>query len=518
MSNGTRDFIKRFALQNLNYYIGSLMDSNCRKTASTPQDIADCKAVRSSSIHVAEDPDGFFDNSVRIAFETSGKEGWFGNYGSRKLSILFGQDGSFVKAELQNKHSFLLPNGGNIGVGCTAGVIRDIPTGDAASLDAGGNPDGGSETSDVAQPQSDASSDVCEEDGLCMADISEVADDVPDVEDASTDSGLDLAGDVTDTDGMELPPDMSIDDASDAEDAIQDAAADLSEDATAADGTELPPDISVDDTVQDAGVDLADDVTAADGVQLPPDDASVDATIQDAAADVENDTSVICQYQWQCPDTSDASLPEDATMSVADAGASTPVYSQLCGGVGGALSMAAPVNSAIVACTNNTINALMSGGNSCVAECAFFDSIGITLSADPTDLDLLAPTFFDQNWNPKPEVVLTLKAPIMSDGITPAFPDAMGKSYKFTYNFAQSFASGINVWNAKDKDASGNPMVGKITLEYQWANIITKNPGALDITFEGPTISGKAQYHYPCSTLVDEQGAPNAIVQCTEVK
>lgn len=507
MSNGTRDFIKRFALQNLNFYIGSLMDSNCRKTESTPQDIADCKAVRSSSIHVAEDPDGFFDNSVRIAFETAGKEGWFGNYGSRQMSILFGQDGSFVKAELQNSHSFLLPNGGNIGVGCTAGVIRDIPTGDTASLDAGGNPDGGSETSDVTQPQSDASSDVCEADGPCMADISDVADDVPDVEDASTDSGLDLAGDVTDTDGLELPPDMSTNDASDAEDALQDAASDLSEDATAADGTELPPDMSVEVTILDAGADLADDATAADGV-LPPEDASVDAAIQDAGADVADDVATpICQNfcdagisETIADASSDVDLPADVTPAV--------VTSNLCGPI------TAPANSVAVACTNGPINVMLQGAASCVAECAFFDKTEITISADPNAANKFYKTFGDIQFGffvPYEKITWTSFAPILSDNSPVALPSFMGSAYVYVFNKEKYDNTGTYVWETQDENGKFKK-TDYLQLIYQPKDeFFNTTPEFLEQSHITST-GGLMTYRYPCDTLLNPQ------VQCTEVK
>lgn len=487
MSNDTRDFIKRFALQNLNYYIGSLMDSNCRKTESTPQDIADCKAVRSSSVHVAEDPDGFFDNSVRIAFETAGKEGWFGNYGSRKLSILFGQDGSFVKAELQKSHSFLFPNGGNIGVGCTAGVIRDIPTGDTASLDAGGNPDGGSETSDATQPQFDASSDVCEADGPCMADILEVADDVPDVEDASIDSGLDLAGDVTDTDGMELPPDMSVNDASDAEDAIQDAAADLSED-------------------------LSEDATAADGVELPPDDASVDAAIQDDAADVVDDTSdaaaPICQYFCDAGiSETDAALPADATP--ADDAAPTPsVVSAICGPI------TAPANSVAVACTNAPVNVMLQGVASCVAECAFFDKTEITISADPNAANKFYKTFGDIQFGffvPYEKITWTAFAPLLSDNSPVALPDFMDSANVYVFNSEKYNNTGTYVWETQDANGKFEK-TDYLQLIYQPKDVFFNTTPEFFEQSHITSTGGLITYRYPCDTL------PNPQVQCTEVK
>lgn len=384
-------------------------------------------------------------------------------------------------------------------VGCDSGNrLAHYPNEDAAKLDAHGDTssDGGSNVDGPVPVE-----DVAEGVDATILDGAELPPEDISVEDAA-DGAADLAGDVTDTDGVVTPPDMSVNDASDAEDAIQDAAADLSEDATAADGTELPPDISVDDTVQDAGADLADDATVADGIELPPDAVSVDA-----AADVVDDTSdaaaPICQYFCDAGiSETDAALPADATPAD-DASPAPSVVSAICGPI------SAPANSVAVACTN-----MLQGAVSCVAECAFFDKSEMTFSTDPKETNKFYKTFGDIQFGffvPYEKITWTAFAPLKPDNSPVAFPTFMGSANVYVFNTEKYNNTGMYIWETQDENSKFKK-TDYLQLIYQPKDeFFNTTPEFLEqsqITSTG----GMMTYRYPCDTLSNPQ------IQCTEVK
>ncbi len=513
MSNDTRDSTRRFALQNLSYFIGNLMDANCRKTESTPQDIADCKAVRPSTIREAEDPFAMDDNAVRFVFETAGKEGWFGfRYGNRPMSVLFSQDGSSVKAALNAPHSFLVPNGGNVGVSCTEGILRDLPTGDVAFLDAG---DSSTVQPDADASTQDASNDVCQEQDTCSA--------------------ADLAGDVTDADAADVALDTEdaagdvcqddngcfIDDAVDTADTITetaddaavevaDAATDVAADAVAdAEADATPVDVPVDPSeIQDA-LDNVDIIGLPNDISGDVAAEVADAAVADVAPEVADDAAAtICQYFCDAG-MADVGLADVATPSD-DVLAPGAVTSALCTAPQGApLSLFAPLNSVAAACTNESINAMILGATGCVAECGFYDD-KVILSSDPMNPVKFSTSLFIPPADPKKPytITLTMQAPILSNGSTPALPSFMGSSLVFAFNQNVYDLVGDIVWETQDKS---------VQIKYQQLDFFFGKPETLDIISSDPTGS-KVSYRYPCDTLVDANGVSNPVVQCTEVK
>lgn len=517
MSNDIRDFVKKFALRNLSYFVGNLMESNCRKTKTTSQDVAECMAVRLSSIHVAEDPYGPND-SVRIAFETAGKEGLFGHYGNRPMSILFSPNGSSVMAALQTQQSVLLPHGGDIGVGCTAGSIRDIPTGDAMSLDASG------ETNNGADGGVDATrrgTDTVSEDG--SVDTSDAGPTRTDAEldvepDVTADVALDMSEDATFTQDAISEVDASTDTMTDAE---LDAGAETSDDAAQVDA-------SVQDSAADASgtQDVPEDIPAdvADAVDLPnevsDDAASADASVQDAAGDVSAETSSgICQYfcDTGTMDAKDATLPQDASPATDILNPPVGVASKMCTGPAGTELLFAPANSVAAACTNSSINAMIAGAKGCVAECGFYDN-NVILSTNPNNPVKFAMDLFIPPQAPMQPytITLALQPALLSGGGTPALPGFMGSSFVFAFNQKLYDAVGDIIWEAKDNDANGAPK-GTVQIKYQPEDFFFKLPEFLDITYTD-LAGSKVSYRFPCNTLVDTQGVPNPIINCTEVK
>lgn len=318
------------------------------------------------------------------------------------------------------------------------------------------------EATDVAE---DASTDICQE--FCDAELADAPEEVA-LPDAVTE---DVAPEVADS-----------------EEVFQDAAADIPEDATLTD--------------------------AAEDVALP----------QDATADVTPDVydSGICQYfcdtgAADTSDTSDVTLAEDATLSSDSETTLAGVSSKMCSGPAGTQTLAAPANSVAVACTNSTINALIQGAQGCVAECGYYDN-NVTLSTDPNN-----PVKFAMNLFVPPQapmqlytITLTLQSPMFADGGKPGLPGFMGSSFVFAFNQKLYDAVGDIVWEAQDKDAKGAAK-GVVQIKYQPQDFFFKLPEFLDITYVD-LIGNKVSYRYPCDTLVDSQGVPNAIVNCTEVK
>lgn len=486
MTNDIRNSLKQFALSRIDSYIGALMEANCRKVTDTPnetdtsKDLADCKAVRRGSIRVVEDdPFGSLRETVRVAFETAGKQGLFGHYGSRSLSILFRQDGSFVKAELMQTGKSLIPGGDGAIMACDSGsALVDSPTGDAMSLDASGEAHGidgtsrrGTDAQETVHDVADAGVDTAD----AQADI--VEETVPDA--------VEVAEDSTE---------------------VGDAAAEV--DAGVEDTAETTPD----------AVDATADMT--DAVELPDDIVEADATPEiapETTPDITTGPEAICQYFCDTGITEvDAGLPVDATPT--EDTAATYVTSKMCmNPVSGPMNLTAPASSVAAACTNSEINALIQGAKGCVAECGFYDN-NVFLSTDsskPVDfaLSLFAP--------PQPPmqpytITLSLQPPVFSNGSKPGLPGFLGSSFVFAFNQKLYNDVGDIVWDAKDNDSSGNQK-GTVRILYQPKDFFFNLPAFLDITYTDSSGS-KVSYRYPCDMLQGVQGKPNSIINCAEVK
>jgi hypothetical protein len=309
---------------------------------------------------------------------------------------------------------------------------------------------------------------------------------------------------------------------------VGDAAGDASNDSginvdagtTAADFSSDNEDVGVDlELAPDAANETSDaDLVDAEKVALP-DAVTEDATLTDAAEDValpqdapadaapDVYDSGICQYFCDAPL---ADVPKET--------ASTgPVYSKMCsGGAYGVKTLLAPKGAVAAACTNETINYLIKGGNSCVAECGFYDN-NVVLSTNPNQ-----PVPFSTMLFAPPEVTkqsytvtLTLHAPVFANNKTPALPGFMGSSFLFVFNQQLYSDTGKIVWDAVDKD--GANIKGMVQVLFEPQDYFFNKPETLDITYID-LIGNKVSYRYPCDTLVDLQGVSNPIVNCSEVK
>lgn len=316
------------------------------------------------------------------------------------------------------------------------------------------------EATDVAE---DASTDICQE--FCDADLIDTAEEVA-LPDAVTE---DVAPEVADT-----------------EEVFQDAAADIPEDATLTD--------------------------AAEDVALP----------QDATADVAQDVSDsgICQYFCGVDSlgTPDAVSPTDVTLADATTPTTVGVTSKICNTpISGPLTLSAPLNSVAAACTNDSINALLLGAKGCVAECGFYDDNVILSTAPNTPVKFALDLFIPPQAPMQTYTIkLSLQPPTLSDGFKPSLPGFLGSSFVFAFNQKLYNEVGDIVWEAQDKDANG-AVKGTVQIKYQPEDFFFKLPEILDITYTDFSGS-KVSYRYPCNTLVDSQGVPNAIVNCAEVK
>jgi hypothetical protein len=347
--------------------------------------------------------------------------------------------------------------------------------------------------------------------------------------DASADSAM---GEISKTDASAdgqvrpldvQPEDAELDVAVDVEDGASDVAQDLSEDATVADGQELPLDaVSTDDgldaeeVLQDTTAELPEDATLTDSAEDVADAADLP---QNATADVAETPDVydsgICQYFCDTgatgtTDASDAVLPQDATPSADIPPPPSGLTSKLCTGPAGTETLSAPSNSVAVACTNGTINSLIQGGTSCVAECGYFDSTEILFSQNPLSVNKFSETFIDFAFKlPKPKITMTIHAPLLSKGKTPLLPQFMGVSHVYVFNQEEYDKSGMFTWetqgeNGKFKNSDYFQLVYQPKDEF-----FGTTPEFFEFTYI-TTTGGKISYRYPCNAL------KNPIIQCAE--
>lgn len=292
--------------------------------------------------------------------------------------------------------------------------------------------------------------------------------------------------------GPDVPAD-AVDGASELQDGADEGAMDSMTDAA-----EFSAGDGVADIVAEA---LADGKSDADIVDVAETVVVQDADAKDGVPDAASDAieAPLCQYFC---DAGQSEVVDTYTPK-------GDVVSKLCG------PLLAPANSVAAACTRADINYMLTGATSCVAECGFFDN-KVTLSTAPNTPVAFSMMLFAPPEITKQSYAITLKlnAPKLSNGTSPVAPGFMGSSFVFVFNADLYALVGVILWDSTDKYPNG---VSKVVIQYEPYDFLYNQPATLDFIYHALT-GQNVVFRYPCDQIVDNQGKPNPIVNCQDVK